>query len=461
MQSSSSADAPGMTSGERRAALALAALFIARMLGLFLLLPVLALYAAELDGATPLLIGLAIGIYGLTQAGLQIPLGWLSDRIGRKPVIVGGLLVFAIGSAIAAVSDHIVLVVLGRALQGAGAIAAAVLALATDLTRESQRTKVMAIIGASIGLAFTLAIALGPLLQSVVGVSGLFWIGAVLAMVGIALVLFVIPSPPAMGAALPGRLADVLALRDLQRLDLGVLILHANMTAVFVVLPGILRDAAGLAQELHWWVYLPALLVSLAAVFPAVMMADRRGHWRPLMLGAIALLAAALLAFSIAPPIAWVLGVVVAVFFTGFNVLEAMMPAQVSRRCPPGARGAAMGVYATSQFFGAFVGAAGSGLAVGLVGAHGVFIIAAVITLIWWWTALGLGDPGSLSRYRLDLTGDSRDNPAEITRRLKAVPGVTDATVIGDEGVAYLTVDRQRLDVRALREVSTAGLTAA
>jgi MFS family permease len=272
----------GMNRQERRAAVSLAGVYALRMLGLFMILPVFALYAEHLEGVTPALTGLAIGAYGITQALLQIPAGLLSDRIGRKPVIIGGLLLFALGSVVAAAADAIHMVILGRALQGAGAIAAAVMALTADLTREEQRIKAMAMIGMSIGLSFAAAMVLGPVLNEWVGVPGIFWITALLALGGIGIVAFLVPRPTVTrrhreAEAVPAQFGRVLRNAELLRLDFGILVLHTLLTASFVVLPLLLRDVLDLASANHWKLYLPVLAASVLVMIPFIFLAGRAG----------------------------------------------------------------------------------------------------------------------------------------------------------------------------------------
>lgn len=355
-----------MTALERRTVSSLALLYSFRMLGLFMVLPLLALYAADLPGATPSMIGLALGAYGLTQATLQVPLGWLSDKVGRKPVIVGGLLMFAAGSVVAAMAHSMWGIVFGRALQGAGAIAATVMALVADLTSVEQRTKAMAIVGVSIGLSFAVALVLGPAVAAAWGLSGVFWLTAVLALGGIAIVLLLVPTPagtaPAHSEAgaepsLFGR-----ALRDpaLARLNFGVFSLHFILMCCFMVVPGALEQLAGVDRAHHWQVYLPVVILSVAGMLPLMRMAERGGRPREMFLCGIALLAIAIPMLGMATG-ALVLYFGLWVFFVGFNYLEATLPSQVSKSVFPGGKGTALGIYSTSQFFGTFVGGAGGG----------------------------------------------------------------------------------------------------
>ena len=329
------------------------------MLGLFLILPVFALYADHLQGHTPTLIGVAIGAYGLTQAFLQIPFGMLSDRIGRKRVITAGLLIFAAGSVVAAMAHTMWGVILGRALQGAGAIAAAVMALAADLTREEQRTKAMAVIGMTIGLSFAVAIVTAPTLNHLIGVPGIFWLVAGLAVLGVVVLHTRVPTPAHStvhrdAEAVPGQLRGVLAHPGLLRLDFGIMSLHIILTANWVVLPVALR--AQLPTAHHWWVYLPVMVLSVAAMVPFIILAERKRRMKQVFLGAVVALGLAELGLSQGFHTLGGIAVALFVFFTAFNLLEATLPSLISRVAPPAAKGTAMGVYSTSQFFGAFLG---------------------------------------------------------------------------------------------------------
>ena len=390
--SSSAATAPSaphaMTRQELRSSGSLALIFALRMLGLFLVLPVFALEAQHYAGGNdPAMVGLALGMYGLTQAVFQLPLGLASDRFGRKKVIIVGLLVFALGSLVAALADSLMGLVWGRALQGAGAVSAAVTALLADLTRDSVRTKAMAMVGGSIALMFSLALVLSPLLAGWVGLSGIFWITLALTLAGIATVLWVVPPEPVQHTAMPrGRFADLLAYPDLLRLNAGVFVLHTVQMAMWVAVPTLLVQA-GLVKTAHWQVYLPAVLLSFAALGRLFAM-ERKGQLRSALLLAIVLVLlvqAGLGALTLAgdAPSLWLLGAAMLVFFIGFNMLEATQPSLVSRMAPERLRGAALGAYNTLQSLGLFAG----GFLGGWLSRHGsltgVFAATALLCVVW------------------------------------------------------------------------------
>jgi MFS family permease len=390
--SSSAATAPSaphtMTRQELRSSGSLALIFALRMLGLFLVLPVFALEAQHYAGGNdPAMVGLALGMYGLTQAVFQLPLGLASDRFGRKKVIIVGLLVFALGSLVAALADSLMGLVWGRALQGAGAVSAAVTALLADLTRDSVRTKAMAMVGGSIALMFSLALVLSPLLAGWVGLSGIFWITLALTLAGIATVLWVVPPEPVQHTAMPrGRFADLLAYPDLLRLNAGLFVLHTVQMAMWVAVPTLLVQA-GLVKTAHWQVYLPAVLLSFAALGRLFAM-ERKGQLRSALLLAIVLVLlvqAGLGALTLAggAPSLWLLGAAMLVFFIGFNMLEATQPSLVSRMAPERLRGAALGAYNTLQSLGLFAG----GFLGGWLSRHGsltgVFAATALLCVVW------------------------------------------------------------------------------
>ena len=375
-----------MTPVERRASLSLAAIFALRMLGLFLVLPVFALEAARYPGGDdPARVGFAMGIYGLTQGLLQLPFGMASDRLGRKRVIVAGLLLFALGSLVAALADTLLGLTLGRALQGAGAVSAAVTALLADQTRDEVRTKAMALVGASIGLMFALSLVLAPLLVSWVGLSGLFFLTAALALGGVAVVVWLVPPEPRQHKDMPrGRLSEVLTHAGLLRLDAGVFILHAVQLAMWVAIPALLVQA-GLPKADHWWVYLPAVLASFVVMGTTLFPLERRGYLRAVFLAAIGLIGLVQLGllWSAEAPSISVLAVLLFIFFCGFNVLEASQPSLASRIAPPHARGAALGVYNTLQSLGFFAGGAVGGWLVKTTGVQGLFVACTIGMALW------------------------------------------------------------------------------
>jgi MFS family permease len=447
-----------MTSIERRAAVGLAGIFAFRMLGLFLILPVFALYAQKLPGHTPLLTGLAIGAYGLTQALFQIPAGMLSDRIGRKPVIVGGLVIFALGSVVAATSDTLVGIILGRALQGSGAIAAAVMALTADLTREEVRTRAMAGIGMSIGAAFAVALVLGPALSHWVGLSGLFWFTALLAVGGILVLALVVPTPAHSSVhrdaeAVAGQFHGVLRNRELLRLDYGILTLHMVMTALFLAVPLALK-ADGLPALHHWWVYLPVMLLSVVAMVPFIIQAESRGRMRPVFVGAVLTLAVALLGLYGFHERVATIAFFLFLFFTGFNLLEAAMPSLIAKMAPAAAKGTAMGVFSTSQFTGAFLGGALGGWVHQHFGEAGVFLFCAGAALLWFLVARTMARPRQARNQVVRLGPLAGVDLLALQRRLLEIPGVEEAEVVGEEGLAYLKVDSARLDSARLQAIA-------
>ena len=376
-----------MTAMERRSSFSLATIFALRMLGLFLILPVFAIEAARYPGGSdPALIGLAMGIYGLMQACLQFPFGMASDRLGRKRVIIFGLLVFAVGSFVAAWAPSLVWLTLGRALQGAGAVSAAVTALLADQTRDEVRTKSMALVGASIGLMFALSLVVAPLLVAYVGLGGLFALTGGLALMGVAVIVWWVPAEPLVHKNVPrGRLLEVLRLPALLRLNLGVFILHAVQLAMWMAVPAMLVDA-GLPREHHWWVYLPAVLASFLVMGMTLFPLEKRGYLRAVFLTAIGLTTVVqfglLLAATGAPGVG-VLGGLLFVFFCGFNVLEASQPSLASRVAPAHARGAAMGVYNTLQSLGFFVGGVSGGWLIKHTGPQGLFTACAAGMVVW------------------------------------------------------------------------------
>ena len=375
-----------MTGDERRATQSLAGIFALRMLGLFLVLPVFALEARRYPGGDDAaLVGLAMGVYGLTQALLQIPLGMASDRLGRKPVILAGLALFAVGSGVAVWAPSVHWLIAGRAIQGAGAISAAVTAFIADSTRDSVRTKAMALVGISIALMFALSLALAPLLAAQIGLRGLFGLTTALALVGMAVVAWVVPPEPALQRdAGRGGLREVLAHPGLLRLDFGVFALHAIQLSMWMAVPAVLVRA-GLAAGQHWQVYLPAVVLAFLIMGGALFRLERKGHLRGVFLFSIALVLLVqigFLALGEAPSVL-AAATLLCLFFTGFNALEASQPSLVSRLAAPAHRGTALGVYNTLQSLGFFAGGAVGGWLSKTQGASAIFMSCAALALLW------------------------------------------------------------------------------
>ncbi len=375
-----------MTALERRVVATLALLYSFRMLGLFMALPLLALYAGDMPGASPVMIGIALGAYGATQALLQIPLGWLSDRVGRKPVILGGLLIFAFGSAVAALATSVEVIAIGRALQGAGAISGSVMALAADLTSAEQRTKAMAVIGISIGLSFALALIFGPLLAAWGGLEAVFWMTAVLAVVGMATVALGVPTAVTRRhediGATPSMIRPVLSDPTLQRLNGSVFLLHFMLTASFLVVPAVIEGAMQVARAEHWKVYLPVLVVSLIAMYPLLRLSERGG--KPILalrIGVVLMPAALMVLFQGTD--FYLLGLALIGFFAAVNYLEAALPSLVSKAVFSHGKGTALGIYATCQFLGAFVGGTTGGIIFAQAGLAGLLWLVLGAAVLW------------------------------------------------------------------------------
>ncbi|WP_299490072.1 MFS transporter [uncultured Shewanella sp.] len=446
----------GLSKTEKTVAFSLASVFGLRMMGLFMIMPVFALYGQNLTGFSPLWVGIAIGAYGLTQAMLQIPMGILSDKFGRKPIILIGLFVFALGSLLAANADSIYGVVAGRALQGVGAIAAAVLALAADLTRDEQRTKVMAVIGMCIGFSFALSLLVGPIVAQYIGLSGLFYMTAILAVVGMLIVQLLVPNPISHAPkgdtlAVPAKLKAMLNDPQLIRLDAGIFILHLVLTAVFVALPLDLVDA-GLVKEKHWMLYFPAFIGSFMLMVPLIIIGVKRNNTKTMFQVALMIMLLSLGVMATFSHNLTLLMAAIVLFFTGFNYLEASLPSLIAKFSPVGSKGSAMGVYSTSQFLGAFCGGLIGGGAYQYLGASGVFIAAAVLIVVWLLLTLGMEKPVMLKSYTLEANIENKQDAKQMAGELSMLNGVVEAMVVLEEKVAYLKVDAH-FDLREARAV--------
>jgi len=444
---------------EKRAGVSLAAIYAVRMIGLFMILPVFSLYASEIAGATPTLIGLALGIYGLTQSLLQIPYGMLSDRFGRKPMIALGLIIFALGSLVAADADTIYEIIAGRALQGAGAVAAVLMALAADLSREEHRLKMMSFIGISIGFAFAISMVIGPILNQHIGLSGLFVFTAVLAMLALLILFFWVPNPQESifhrdTQASPTLFKTVLADSQLLRLDLGIMVLHMVLMATFVAFPLMLQDQAGLASEDHWKLYLPVFLLSVAFMVPFIILAEAKRRMKSVFVGAIGVLLIAELSLFFGGGSVWHLAFSMVAFFTAFNLLEASLPSLVSKMSPADRKGTAMGVYSSSQFLGAFIGGALGGMMDGEAGAKGVYLMCSFALLLWLLLAYTMKNPRYVSTYLLKIGKIDESQVSQMVSTLVSVQGVAEAVIEPDEGIAYLKVELNALDKDTLLKYS-------
>lgn len=446
-----------MSPFELRASAGLAGLYALRMLGMFLVLPVFALYASQLPGGdNHALVGMALGAYGLTQALLQLPLGMLSDRIGRKPVIYLGLVLLALGSLLAATAQDLVWITLGRALQGAGAISAAITALLADLTREENRTKAMAMVGGSIGITFAVSLVAAPALAGQFGLSGIFVLTAILALLAMLGVWKIIPDPSQSrfhsdAEANPKRLGAVLRDPQLLRLNYGVFALHAAQMALFVTLPLALVQTAGLPSSAHWKVYLPVMAIGFVLMVPAVIVAETRNKLKPVFIGAVGLMLLAQLGMAgqfdtLSRIVVWL-----GVYFIAFNILEATQPSLISKIAPADAKGTAMGVYNTTQSLGFFVGSVAGGWLYHHGGALPVHVFCAVLIGLWLLVTIGLKPPLPVRTMMYHIDDMPAGEASALARQLAGLVGVKEAVVIAEEGVAYLKVLRDGWDESGAR----------
>jgi MFS family permease len=450
-----------MEKQELRAAGSLAAVFSVRLLGLFMIYPVFAAYAGGLSHANSYLIGEALGIYGLTQGLLQIPFGLLSDKVGRKVMIVIGLILFATGSAIAAVSTSIGGVILGRALQGSGAVGSVILALVADLTSEENRTKAMAMVGITIGASFMIALGIGPIVANFIGVRGIFWLMVGLALIGIVITQWVVPNPPRLrvhrdAETVPGLIGAALRNGQLLRLDLGIFVLHAMLTASFLVVPGLLRATLDIPARGQWVVYLPLLVVSVIVMLPAIIVAEKYRRMKGVFVISVAVLVLSQVTLYFGSGNLFVLLAALTVFFSAFNVMEASLPSLITKVAPPDAKGTAMGLYSSLQFLGVFVGGVVGGLANQHAGSAGVFALTAIAALVWLVAAATMAQPSYLTTRLLPLADEKTKDCESLAARLRQVPGVAEAVVVPGERLAYLKVDSAVYDAALAQSLAGA-----
>ncbi|MDD5227466.1 MAG: MFS transporter [Methylococcales bacterium] len=445
-----------ITSLEKRAISTLAGVYALRMLGLFMILPVLSLFAKELDGATPALIGLAMSIYGLPQVVLQIPFGLMSDKFGRKKLIIIGLVLFFAGSVVAASSNDIYGVLIGRALQGVGAISAVIMALVADLTQEIHRTKAMATIGISIGMSFGAGIVAGPIIAAMFGgIHGVFWTTAFLTLLAIATVIYIVPNPEKSklhrdAEFVPADAMAALKNPELLRLDYGIFILHLILMAIFVVVPTLMRDA-GLEKGTEWQVYLPVFVISMALIVPFIILAEKKRQMKKVFLGAIVTLSIAAIGFAFLHENLVTLIVFLSVFFCGFNLLEATLPSLVSKTAPADLKGTAMGAYSSSQFLGLFCGGLVGGWFNGQFGVTAVFLVCAALALSWFWVSFFMKEPRYLASLLISIEAMSEGDAKEFVKKVLNVTGIEEAILHHEEAVLYLKVDNQLLDKAQLQ----------
>ena len=444
-----------MNALERRSTFALSSIFALRMLGLFMIVPVFSVAGQSYQYATPALIGLAVGVYGLTQALLQIPFSLIADRFSRKPLIIIGLLLFALGGAIAAMSETIYGVIIGRAIAGGGAVSAVVMALLADVTREENRMKAMATMGMSIGVSFVIAFSLGPWLTGVMGISGLFWVTTLMGLLAIGMV-FMVPKTTRhhknFQQGYLTQLKQVLKMKDLNRLHVSVFTLHLLLTAMFIYVPSQLINFADIPLSSHGLVYLPLLVISLFFAFPSIILAEKYRKMRGIFLTAIAGIIAGLLVMIFGFKSKYVLLLGLGLFFIAFNVMEALLPSWLSKAAPIQSKATAMGVNASGQFLGAFCGGILGGQLLVLNNTSLGWSILTVIAIVWLLISFGLSQPRYLSSVIFSLPENKQTD--EWTSQLLAIRGIEEVVVMPEQQVAYIKVDKLLIDDAARHDLT-------
>lgn len=427
--------------------MSLASIYGLRMLGMFLILPIFSIYAETLPGGeNHLLIGLALGAYGLTQAIFQLPFGMASDRYGRKRMIYIGLAIFAVGSLIAGLGTDLYTIIIGRSIQGAGAVSAAVTALTADLTREEHRTKAMAIIGGTIGVTFALSLVLGPALNRWIGVPGIFFMTGILAALAILVVKFVVPDPQdsrfhSDAETAPGRLREVIHDWQLARLNFGIFALHAAQMAMFIVVPFAIKQTSGMNESDHWQVYLPVMIASFILMLPALFQAEKHGRLKQVFVAAIAIMLAAQFMFAGLIGSFWGIIFSLTAYFLAFNILEASLPSIISKVAPAASKGTAIGVYNTAQSLGIFVGGAAGGYLSHTYGFAAVFVFCGILMACWLIFAVSMTAPPAIKNRMFRIANIGQERANELRARLAALKGVREVAVLPEEGMVILKVD--------------------
>lgn len=447
-----------MSAQEKRATFDLSRIFAFRMLGLFMILPIFSLYADRIDGATPLMIGIALGIYGLASAIFQAPLGMLSDRFGRKQVISVGLIVFCIGSLVAARAHSMDGIIVGRFLQGAGAVGSTLLALLADSTRDEVRFKAMSVMGMTIGLSFVVAMVAGPILNVFIGLSGIFYFTAALAVIGLILLWWRVPNVKTVFHRDQGitksEIAGVLKDKQLLRLDFGIICLHAILTATFVVLPVALVHSAGLAEKDQWYVYLPVLIISFIVMVPFIIIGEKKRMLKGILSFAVLFIALSEVGLYFFHQSVWSVGVLLVIFFTAFTLLEASLPSLVSKMSKTTVKGTAMGIYSSSQFLGIFIGGAVAGYLYGHGHPADVYIFCAVVAVVWLLAAVTMKQPAYVATRMIQLGDCDTVRASQIQAELQALPGVAEVAVLSEDQTAYLKVDSAQFDEKNILKYS-------
>jgi predicted MFS family arabinose efflux permease len=438
-----------MTSIELKATVSLASIYGLRMLGMFLILPIFAIYAEKLEGGSNhTMIGLALGAYGLMQVLLQLPFGMASDKYGRKKLIYLGLILFAIGGVVAALSHDIYMVIVGRAIQGAGAISAVVTALVADSTREEHRTKAMAMIGATIALTFAVSLVAGPLFNQWIGVPGIFLMTSVLSILAILVVKFAVPEPilgqfHSDAQTAPERIKDVLRDKQLLRLNFGTFCLHGAQMAMFIVVPFALKETSGMNVNQHWMVYLPVLVLSFVLMIPAIIYGEKRAKLKPVFVGAVLLMLFAQIALASTIHHFWGIVASLFVYFLAFNILEASLPSLISKMAPAAAKGTAMGVHNTAQSFGIFVGATLGGYLSHALGFSAVFIFCACLMAIWLILAFGMKTPPSVKTKMYHINELDQQQALALANQVASIEGVRESVAIAAEHMLIVKINNQ------------------